>query len=314
MISTSFAFAPEPYASKKNEAGRQAEGGKQHTSESFQLAYTRTLTLWKIPFEEKNIQTRFGNAHIIVSGKADAEPLVLLHGMNASSTMWYPNIKSLSDHFRVYAIDFLLEPGRSSYTEEVKNLEQILTWYDEIFEQLKLKKINLLGASKGGWLSVNIALHSLSRINKIVLLSPAQTFTSIRPHRKVLSAIATFAFTEKKRFQKKLKMMTANINNIDPLYIDQLHIATKEAEMHRDVLEMIPFSDEQLKVLNKPVLVLIGDDDVMNDDKSLERAQLIPGVKTETIRNAGHFLSIDQAEEINKKMLDFLRSDPSVKK
>ena len=64
-------------------------------------AYNKALKLWKTPFHEVNIKTSFGNAHVIVSGAKDAEPLVLLHGMNASSTMWYPNVKALSKNYRV---------------------------------------------------------------------------------------------------------------------------------------------------------------------------------------------------------------------
>ena len=59
-------------------------------------SYNKALTLWKTAFHELNIQTSIGNAHVIVSGPKNGEPVILLHGMNASSTMWYPNIKALS--------------------------------------------------------------------------------------------------------------------------------------------------------------------------------------------------------------------------
>jgi pimeloyl-ACP methyl ester carboxylesterase len=142
---------------------------------SYEEAYDKALTLWQIPFVEKYLKTSFGKAHVIITGPENGEPLVLLHGMNASSTMWYPNIKAFSQLFRVYAIDFLLEPGKSQCYGEISETSQIVNWYYEIFNELHLKKFNLIGASRGGWLAVNIALHSKSRINKIILLSPAQT-------------------------------------------------------------------------------------------------------------------------------------------
>ena len=165
----------------------------QDDSLSYAQAYDIALLLWKTPFEEKDVKTSFGNAHVIVCGPTNGEPLILLHGMNASSTMWYPNIKSLSKQYRIYAIDFLLEPGKSICLEEISSTDQIVSWYYEIFDALQLKKINLLGASRGGWLALNIALHSQSRINKIALLSPAQAFTWIKPIPKVQCNVFYFS-------------------------------------------------------------------------------------------------------------------------
>jgi pimeloyl-ACP methyl ester carboxylesterase len=165
------------------EFGEYAEEVKPGDREYYK-AYDKALTLWKVPFREINIQTSFGNAHVIVSGPKNAEPVVLLHGMNASSTMWYPNIKALSQNYRVYAIDNLLEPGKSQMIREVKSMDKVISWYIEIFDQLKLNSFTLIGASKGGWLAVNIALHQRSRISNLILLSPLQTFIWIRPGQK----------------------------------------------------------------------------------------------------------------------------------
>jgi pimeloyl-ACP methyl ester carboxylesterase len=275
-------------------------------------SYDRSLSLWKTPFEEKDIKTSLGNAHVIISGPADADPIILLHGMNASSTMWYPNIIALSGKHRVYAIDFLLEPGKSLCQTEVSSTDAIVNWYYEIFDQLGLKKFSLVGASRGGWLALNIALRSQERINKIALLSPAQTFVWIKPFPKVIQNITYSLSPKRKKLRHVLETMTANVDNINQVYINQYYIATKEAVVSKCILKMTPFSDDQLSSLKVPVLVLIGDEDIINNDKSLLKAKkLIPDVQTGKISNAGHFLSIDQADEVNKKVLEFLDSSTS---
>ncbi|HXU28694.1 MAG TPA: alpha/beta hydrolase, partial [Bacteroidia bacterium] len=226
--------------------------------QTYVQAYNKSLTLWEIPFEEKEVKTNLGNAHVIVCGPVNAEPVVLLHGMNASSTMWYPNIKSLSQQYRVYAIDFFMEPGKSAYQGKVNHTDQIVNWYYEIFDQLNLKKINLVGASRGGWLAINIALHSKSRINKIALLSPAQTFFWIKPGAKVISNITYSISPKRKRLRSVMQTMTFDIDKINEIYINQYYLATKKATLHTCFLQMTPFSDKQLESLNMPVLVLIG--------------------------------------------------------
>jgi pimeloyl-ACP methyl ester carboxylesterase len=70
---------------------------------------------------------------------------------------------------------------------------------------------------------------------------------------------------------------------------------------------MKPFSNKVLKTLQMPVLVLIGDDDIINEKTTVDIANMLPKGKGEIIQNAGHFLSIDQAETVNKKMVAFLK-------
>lgn len=283
---------------------------------TYKEAYNRALSLFKTPLAERDIKTSFGTAHVIITGPADKAPVVLLHGMNASSTMWYPNIKALSEHYRVYAIDFLLEPGKSLCESEVSNTDQIVNWYYEIFDQLGLKKFSIVGASRGGWLAMNIALRHKERINKVVLLSPAQAFIWIKPGMKVISNISYTMSPKRKRLRDVLETMTFNVDNINQIYINLYYAASKEAKVSKCILQMTPFSDEQIEALNMPVLLLIGDNDIINNQKSLERANKhMKNVQAEVIKNAGHFLSIDQAETINKKILEFLQTeDPLIVK
>lgn len=273
------------------------------------LAYDKALLLWNIPFQEIDLITSYGKAHVIICGPENAEPLVLLHGMNASSTMWYPNIKALGANHRVYAIDFLLEPGKSVCETEITGTSQIVSWYYEIFDKLKLQKFSLLGASRGGWVATNIALKDPARINKMILLSPAQTFMWIRPGVKAFSNVAYTISPKRKRLRNVLETMTNNVDKISQAYINQYYIATQEATISKCFIQMRPFSDKELNSLNMPVLVLIGDHDIINTKKSLIRAEkLIRKNETGIIKNSGHFLSIDQSEIVNRIMLDFLNS------
>ena len=82
---------------------------------NYQAAYNKALKLWNIPYTEEDVKTSFGTAHIVIAGPKNGKDLVLLHGMDASSTMWYPNIKALAKNHRVYAIDYLMEPNKSVF-------------------------------------------------------------------------------------------------------------------------------------------------------------------------------------------------------
>lgn len=271
-------------------------------------SYNTALKLWKTSFKEEDIITSYGTAHVIISGSKDAEPLVLLHGMDASSTMWYPNIEALSKNHRVYAIDFLMEAGKSVSCGETLSKNEIVTWYNEIFDHYNLKKFKLIGASRGGWTGVLLATQENSRISKLALLSPAQTFETIDSKRKALPALMLKLFPNKNKLRRTLKAFAYYPEKIDTLYKRQFYLANKYSKSNTSMLQMTPFSKEDLKNLNIPVLVLIGDHDIINSEDSLEKAkELLPKSEAEKIKNAGHFLTIDQSEIVNKKIITFLK-------
>ncbi|MBF4492002.1 alpha/beta hydrolase [Flavobacterium sp. MR2016-29] len=270
-------------------------------------SYDKALKLWDIPYTEENIQTSFGTAHIIIAGPKNGKDLVLLHGMDATSTMWYPNIKSLAKNHRIYAIDFLMEPGKSTLTAKPLSSEEIVIWYNEIFKHYKLKKFDIVAASRGGWIATLLAIQKEDSIDKIVLLSPAQTFKFIDKMGKTTTALMLKLFPSEKKFGKTLKTFSTHPEKISPIYKRQFYLANKYAKSNSSMLKMTPFSDDELKSITNPVLVLIGDKDVINSDESLERAEkYLIHVKTKKIPDAGHFLTIDQSKIVNDAIADFL--------
>ena len=274
---------------------------------SYFKAYDETLQLWDVSFEELYIPTTYGIAHVIVSGPEDAEPVVLLHGMNASSTMWYPNIKALSENHCVFAIDLIVEVGKSHVYNDIESMGEVIDWYNEVLFVLELDKFHMIGASKGGWLAVKYALSHPKKIKSLVLLSPAQTFTWIRPSIGLLKNITTVFSSKQKQLEQSLESLSSNATNISDIYVKQYEIGLNIKPENKFILSMRPFSNSALKSLGMPILVLIGDNDIINNEKTLKIANRLPKGKGEVIINAGHFLSIDQADTVNEKMLVFLK-------
>jgi pimeloyl-ACP methyl ester carboxylesterase len=295
---------PNTGSKPKEQSAFKSKRGKR----AYLHAYNNTLsTLWGTPFEEVDVPTAYGTAHVIISGPKTAPSLVLLHGLNASSTMWYPNAKVYSENYRVYCIDFILEPGKSISNGKIRNTEDLVNWYDEVFDQLKLEKFPIVGASRGGWIAVQLALHSRKKITKIALLSPAQAFTWIKPKTQVLQNIVFEFFPKRTRLRNVLQTLTCNVDKLKQAYIDQYFIAVTKSKKNKSILQIHPFSDDELRSLHLPVLLLIGDQDIINNEAAQERAKnLIPGIKADVIKNAGHFLSFDEPEIVNKRVLKFL--------
>lgn len=268
-------------------------------------AYNNTLKKWPVPFEERDIQAKYGTAHVIISGPKDGQPLVLMHGMDASSTMWYPNIKSYTRQYRVYAIDYLLEPGKSVLKDKRPNTDEIVEWYAEVMDKLGLGDIYLLGTSRGGWTATNFATHKPERVKKLALLSPVQVFGLMEMNTKMRKAVSFKFFPNRKRMRKAVDAMSHRPERVDEVFKEQLYLATEYSKTTFDMLEMAPFKDD-VKLLTMPTLVLVGDHDVLcSPDILKEATEKVPNVTAGTIEEAGHFLTIDQQEEVDKRVMEF---------
>ncbi|WP_125721556.1 alpha/beta fold hydrolase [Flavobacterium ustbae] len=282
--------------------------------ESYTKAYDKALKLWDVPYTEEDVKTTLGTAHVIIAGPKNGKKLVLLHGMDASSTMWYPNIKALAKSHRVYAIDFLMEPNKSVYTRNSiftgisPSANEIVKWYNEIFDHYQLKKFDVVAASRGGWIATLLATQKENSINRIVLLSPAQTFKFIDKMGKTTSALMLKLFPSEKKFGKTLTTFSTHPEKISPIYKRQFYLANKYAKSNSSMLKMMPFSQKELESIHNQVLILIGDHDVINGEESIERAKkYLVNSETRVIKDAGHFLSIDQSKIVNEAMIDFLK-------
>lgn len=307
LLQLFFIFLLTSCASSKKEKFEDYVFKTKSDKQNYISAYNKALKLWDITYTEENVKTSFGTAHVVIAGPKNGKDLVLLHGMDASSTMWYPNIKALAKNHRIYAIDFLMEPNKSTLTAKPLSKEEIVICYNEIFNHYKLKKFDIIGASRGGWIATLLAVQEKNSIDKIILLSPAQTFKFIDKMGKTTTALMLKLFPSEKKFGKTLETFSTHPEKISPIYKRQFYLANKYAKSNSSMLKMTPFSDDELKSIQNPVLVLIGDQDVINSEESLERAKkyLIKS-NTVMIKDAGHFLSIDQSKFVNDAMINFL--------
>lgn len=76
--------------------------------------YDTFLDSMRIPYEQVNVDTRFGKAFVIATGKKDAPILILLHGSGINSVMWLEDMEKYSKYYRVYAVDLQGEPAKAT--------------------------------------------------------------------------------------------------------------------------------------------------------------------------------------------------------
>jgi pimeloyl-ACP methyl ester carboxylesterase len=272
----------------------------------YMAAYEAMFSLWTVSFDAMDVKTRYGSTHINVSGPSDGYPLVLLHGAGLSSTAWFANIAGLSANYRVYAVDVIGDAGKSIAECLMEKRSDYAEWLKAVFDELNIEKGYLLGHSYGGWLALNMALTFPDRLRKIVLLAPA---ASIYP----MSFLTNLGLRIPLKFRLParfiFKMIASKGTVFEERFIHLMEMVTRyclPALMFPTV-----YSDEELKRIELPALLLIGaGEKIYNPKKAISRAQrLMPDFTAEIIPGVGHTLNMEQPETINARILEFLSSD-----
>ncbi|WP_251551073.1 alpha/beta fold hydrolase [Neobacillus muris] len=282
---------------------------KKGNKQSFIEAYDETLKLWPVPYEELLIPTRFGDTHIIAAGPVDGEPLILIHGMTFSATMWYPNIEPLSRFYRVYALDTIGDLGKGNVTRMMKTRQDAEDWLDDVLSGLNISSAVFAGHSMGGWLSLNYAILAPEKVNKLVLFAPAAGIGKVTP-KFLLKVYPALAFPSESRIQKEIEWFVSPSFQPDEkseILFRQFIVSGLNCVPCQRVNPIV-FSDMELQNLSVETLLLIGADEVIyNPVKMLERAiRLMPNVTAQMIPKAGHGLTIEQYEKVNEAVLSFL--------
>jgi pimeloyl-ACP methyl ester carboxylesterase len=269
-------------------------------------AYEATLALWPVPVESFDVPTRFGPTHVHVSGPANAPPLLLLHGLGISSTMWYANMAELSRAYRVYALDTIGDKGKSVCTRSLLTRSDFVDWLSDVFGELRLEQVHLIGMSYGGFLGLNLALSAPERLLKLILLAPAASLLPVLPQFYVPLMAARLLPGLPSARNLMLRIFARPEVRESPV-AEQLLLKT-DFQGDYNVLPPV-YTDEELQQIKAPTLLLIGEHEIIYEPQAaLKRAaSLIPNIQTHLIPGAGHALTLDQPELVNAKLLEFLK-------
>jgi pimeloyl-ACP methyl ester carboxylesterase len=281
--------------------------------EKYLALYDEREKNWPVPFETKMVETSYGLTYVRISGPGNAPALVLLHGAGGNSLQWMPNISTLSQVYRVYAIDTIYDNGRSIYTRAMERPDDYVIWLDEVFTFLELgNDINLVGLSYGGWITSQYALNYPERLAKIVLLAPAST---VLPISSEWVRQASLSFQPDPNLTKSFMYWMledfVNQDEVSRSIVDELaDEAYVAAQSFKSITLVNPhvLSDSDLTHLNVRTLFLVGENEkIYSPHLAVERLNLVaPNIETAIIPNAGHDLTMVGAKIVNEKILEFL--------
>ena len=248
------------------------------------------------------------------------EPVVLLHGLGASSYSWRYAVPELAKHYEVFAPD-LPGFGRTDKPWDFDySIHGLHTWILQFMDEMGIKSARFAGNSMGGVLSLWTAMEAPSRVERMALLgTPA--YVENRPKMiwpiswpvigrlyelllgdTALRIIAPTAFVNKTR--------------VDAAMLAEYGHALKTAAGRRAVAQFVRLAippDHKERIERYPsvthkTLVLVGDGDGMVGPSAERFAKVLPNARFVRVEQCGHAAQEDAPERVNAHLLEFFRS------
>jgi pimeloyl-ACP methyl ester carboxylesterase len=252
--------------------------------------------------------------HYDDQGPSDGLPVVLIHGHPFNRTLWAPSGKALTAAgYRVITPD-LRGYGDSSVTPGKVFLSDFADDIAALLDHLGVERAVIGGVSMGGQITMEFQRRYPQRAQALVLSdtsAPAET-------------------EEGKEFRNGLadRLLAEGMDGYAAEVIDKMLAAynvTALPDVTAHVLGMMRATDPQgaaaalrgraerpdyrdtLAAVETPVLIVVGVDDVYTPISNAEDIhRLIPHATLTVIDRAGHLPGVEQPEQFNAALLDFL--------
>src|SRR6185503_293222 len=243
-------------------------------------------------------------------------PVVLIPGFAAGRWIWFKQTAELSRDFRVISFD----PRGVSASDKPEGPQTISLLADDVAHLLKtigVKSAHIVGASFGGFVAQEFALKYPAMTRKLVLFCTSFGGPNhVLPTAETLQALAsTKGLNSEERMRANLLMaftpeyVRTQVDEVDLI----VHLrATNEVPEHIYLSQLqaaMSFNVEaRLEEIKSPTLVLSGDEDIIVPvQNSRNLASRIPGARLQIIAGGSHTFFIEQGDQFNKLVTDFLK-------
>jgi pimeloyl-ACP methyl ester carboxylesterase len=237
-----------------------------------------------------------GDHRIVYSEGGKGEPVVLVHGFNASADTWNRFAGRLTKRYHVVAPDLpgwgastRLEAESYGYPKQVERLRQFLAL-------LGLRRVHMVGHSMGGFIATAYAAQHPEEIITLTLMAP-HGVAEPQPSdlaRSVAEGDNWLVADSPQAFDRLLNNVFAKRPYVPGFVLQYLAKRTiqssaKSAKIFAEMQTNDPPLEERLPRIKAPTLIVWGDQDRVLHVSSLDVFRLgIKGSEVLMLRESGH--------------------------
>jgi pimeloyl-ACP methyl ester carboxylesterase len=273
------------------------------TSTPAQAGPGETPPLRPLAPAEDYLELDGGRVHLFRAGSG--EPVLFLHAAGGAGT-WLEFHALLAADFDVVAPD---HPGfgKSDEFPELTSIDDLVYHYLDVMDALGLDRPHVVGASFGGWIAAELAVHSPHRIGSLTLLSAAGLRVEGHP-------VPDLFLMSPSRIMETLFHSPPPMPAPDPGAAPDIDAILAA---YRDATALARFSwvpylhdpklERRLRRITAPTLVAAPDDDRLIPLAHAGRyAARIPGATVATVAECGHAMYFEKPAEFAALVTGFL--------
>ncbi len=256
---------------------------------------------------------RSDDAEIFYEIRGDGPPVVLLHPFPCNREFWLPVAAALESRYRLILPD-LRGHGDSEAGEGPALMRKHACDVARVLDAAGLGKAAFVGCSIGGYILFEFWRRFHERVTSLVLCDTRPQADTAEARANRLQAAATVLEQGTEPFIGAMipKLMGRTTVATRPGLVDGARAMMRKmsaediSQVQRGMAER-PDSVADLKTINVPALIAIGEEDVLatEGDGELMR-QNITGSQLKVIPRAGHYAPWEQPELVGKVLRQFL--------
>jgi pimeloyl-ACP methyl ester carboxylesterase len=296
-------------------AGRPSGFKTEAARAAFYAMYDEAIARSAVPVDESAVATSFGTTHVLTAGDRSKPPLIALHALNFSSTMWLPLLPALTASHHVRLLDTVGGTNRSVATGITTSARHVVAWMDEVTDALDVDHAPLVSASFGGWMAMHYCLARPHRVARLAMLAPAGIVGSFR----IKWMLTNFVKTQISPNMTKAQWMLDNLViegtrpklRSDPWRPIAEQFIFGMPNFRRSLREPLPGLQCDIAPLAAsgiPVLALIPRNETGHDGPKMARRyrQRLPHAQVELVDDSNHLIFIDQTDVVADRLQTFL--------
>lgn len=248
--------------------------------------------------------------------RGSGDSVVLIHGVGMNASVWASQIEALAPLFDVVAYD-MLGHGGSSLPPPDARLQDYTSQLLQLLDALGIASAHVVGHSMGALVAIDFALAHPERTRSVAALNAVYRRTSEQRH-AVMQRAQTLEGTGSDGMAQDTSLARWFGDPIPEAWKEQAALAQRllrsvDATGYARAYRLFASADEvhhgRLSTLAMPALFLTGEHD-LNSTPAMSRAmaEAAPHGKCEIIVGARHMMALATPEDVNRRLVAFLRS------
>lgn len=247
--------------------------------------------------------------------EGSGEAILLVHGFPFDHTQWDPQIEAFSAKYRVIAPD-LRGHGQSQAPPGPYSMELFAEDLAKLLDHLGVEKVILGGLSMGGYIAFAFLRKYPERVQALILADtrPQADTPEGAKGREDAARLVEKEGTAGAIERLLPKLLTAKTLESRPEVVTKVRAMMERcsptgwAGAQRGMAQR-PDSTPLLSQVTVPTLIIVGEEDILTPpEDSRKMHSPIPGSRLEVIPGAAHVTTLEQPEDFNSALSQFLKS------